>query len=98
MNHKHVPRVVQDTDLVIGLKRGVTITQSQHGYGRDPNLPQGLTVPPRPGVVRRRAPVRASGEYIVGCDPSLVMGLLTPVIWRNKQLRTGQLPGDKREL
>ena len=44
MNHKHVPRVVQDTDLVIGLKRGVTITQSQHGYGRDPNLPQGLTV------------------------------------------------------
>lgn len=43
-NHKRVHRVMRENDLLIKLQRSVSTTQSQHPYGRYPNLLQGLEV------------------------------------------------------
>ncbi len=44
VNHKRVHRVMGENDLLVKLKRAVTTTQSQHPYGRYPNLLCGLHV------------------------------------------------------
>ena len=44
VNHKRVLRVMRENDLVRRKKRAPTTTQSRHGYGRFPNLLQGLTI------------------------------------------------------
>lgn len=43
-NHKRVHRVMQENDLLVKLRRSVSTTQSQHPYGRYPNLLQELEV------------------------------------------------------
>jgi transposase InsO family protein len=44
VNHKRVHRVMGENDLLAKFKRSVTTTQSQHPYGRYPNLLRGLQV------------------------------------------------------
>ena len=44
VNHKRVLRVMRENDLVRRKKRAPTTTQGGHGYGRFPNLVQGLTI------------------------------------------------------
>jgi transposase InsO family protein len=43
-NHKRVLRVMRVNDLLAVVKRGVRTTQSNHRYGRYPNLVKGLEV------------------------------------------------------
>ena len=44
VNHKRVLRVMRANDLLAVVKRGVRTTQSNHRYGRYPNLVKGLEV------------------------------------------------------
>jgi transposase InsO family protein len=44
INHKRVLRVMQEHDLIQIVKQRVTTTNSQHEYGRYPNLLKGLKV------------------------------------------------------
>lgn len=44
VNHKGVLRVMQANDLIQHLRRSVRTTNSQHGFGRFPNLLQGCPV------------------------------------------------------
>ena len=44
-----------------------------------------------------RAPVRAFGQYIIGCDSSPGTGLLTLAVQSAKPLWAGQLSGNMNE-
>jgi putative transposase len=43
-NAKRVRRVMRENDLLVQIKRRVQTTNSEHGYGRYPNLVQGLEI------------------------------------------------------
>lgn len=44
VNHKRVHRLMHDHDLIQGVRRRISTTDSRHGYGTYPNLLRGLKI------------------------------------------------------